>query len=173
MDVDLHFHLLPGVDDGPTTMDVALELAAAAIAAGTRTVVVTPHVRHDFLTSVRDLPDRVRELRAALAAEGMALDLRCDAELGHDMVGRLRQRDLELITQGPAGGRWLLVETPFELVGAELHTATDELRTRGFGVVLAHPERRRRRWAGSTWSSPRSSGRSRPSSARTSSSRAW
>src|SRR5438045_3112116 len=105
MDVDLHFHLLPGVDDEPATMGDALELAADAIAAGTRTVVVTPHVRHDFLTSVRDLPDRVRELRAALAAEGMALDLRCGAELGHDMVGRLRQRDLELIAQGPDGGR--------------------------------------------------------------------
>jgi protein-tyrosine phosphatase len=141
MDVDLHFHLLPGVDDGPATMADALELAAAAAAAGTRTIVVTPHVRRDFLTSVRDLPDRLQQVRRALDAEGIALDLRCGAELGHDMVHRLRQRDLELVAQGPPGARWLLVETPFEQLGAEFHAATDELRARGFAVLLGHPER--------------------------------
>jgi protein-tyrosine phosphatase len=141
MDADLHFHLLPGVDDGPATLADSLELAAAAKAAGTETVVVTPHVRSDFVTDVRELPDRVRALSGALAAEGIPLALRCGAELGHEMVGRLRQDELELVAQGPPGARWLLVESPFEQLGGDFHAAANELRDRGFGVVIAHPER--------------------------------
>jgi protein-tyrosine phosphatase len=141
MDSDLHFHLLPGVDDGPATLADSLELAAAARAAGTATVVVTPHVRSDFVTEVGDLPDRVRALSEALAAEGIPLALRCGAELGHDVVPRLRQDELELVAQGPPGARWLLLEAPFEHLGADFHAAADELRDRGFGVVIDHPER--------------------------------
>ena len=48
---------------------------------------------------------------------------------------------LDLLAQGPPGARWLLVETPFECVGGAFHAATDELRERGFGVLIAHPER--------------------------------
>ena len=138
---DLHFHLLPGVDDGPADMGDSLDLARAAVAAGTGTVVVTPHVRGDFLTDPLELPERVDELRAALAAEGIPLELRCGGELGHDLVGMLAQHELEAIAQGPASGRWLLVETPFEGFTPRFHEATDELRDRGFAVVIAHPER--------------------------------
>jgi protein-tyrosine phosphatase len=141
MDVDLHFHLLPGVDDGPATLADSLELAAAAVAAGTGTIVVTPHVRGDFITDIRDLPARVHALRQALAAERIPLELRCGAELGHDMVGRLGQRELQRVAQGPPRARWLLMEAPFERIGADFHAAADELRERGFGIVVAHPER--------------------------------
>ncbi len=57
------------------------------------------------------------------------------------MVGRLTQEDLEAIAQGPPQARWLLVEAPFEPMGEDFHAATGELRDRGFGVVIAHPER--------------------------------
>ncbi|MEA2405544.1 MAG: protein-tyrosine phosphatase [Thermoleophilaceae bacterium] len=138
---DIHFHALPGVDDGPATLDESVELAAIAAAQGTRTIVVTPHVRRDFLTDVSDLPDRVRELQEELVREGVHLDLRCGAELGHEMVSRLRQSELETIAQGPPGARWVLVETPFGGLGPAFTAAADELRDRGFGVVVAHPER--------------------------------
>jgi protein-tyrosine phosphatase len=59
------------------------------------------------------------------------------------MVGRLSQPELDSIAQGPPGGRWLLVETPFVGLGEEFTSATDELRDRGFAVVVAHPERAR------------------------------
>jgi protein-tyrosine phosphatase len=136
---DLHFHLLPGVDDGPAELAETIELAQQAAAQGTATVVATPHVRSDFYTDVPSLPDRVAEVRAALA--GIGLEVLCGGELGHDMVGRMRQHELELIAQGPPRARWLLVETPFEGVGESFHAATAELRDRGFGVVMAHPER--------------------------------
>jgi protein-tyrosine phosphatase len=140
---DIHFHLLPGVDDGPSSMDESVALAAAAVADGTSVVVATPHVRTGFLTDVSELPDRVRELQERLAREQVVLAVRRGAELGHDMVGRLSQAELDSVAHGPPGGRWLLVETPFVGLGDEFTAATDELRDRGFAVVVAHPERAR------------------------------
>jgi protein-tyrosine phosphatase len=138
---DIHFHLLPGLDDGPRTMAESLELAAAAVRDGCSTVVATPHVRTDFVTDVSELPDLVREVQGELSRAGIPLGVCRGAELGHDMVGRLLQQELDSIALGPSGARWLLVETPFEGIDQDFTSAADELRDRGFGVVLAHPER--------------------------------
>jgi protein-tyrosine phosphatase len=138
---DIHFHLLPGVDDGPADMDEAVDLAILASMEGTATIVATPHVRGDFITDVSDLPDRVREVREAIADEGVDLEVLLGAELGHDMVGRLDQAELELLATGPPGARWLLVEAPFTGFDWEFAAATRELRERGFACVVAHPER--------------------------------
>lgn len=139
--VDLHFHMLPGVDDGPATIDESVELARAAAADGTRAVVATPHVRGDFHTEVDDLPERVAEVGWRIAAEGIPVRVLCGAELGQDMVGRLGDAQLGTVAVGPPSGRWLLLESPFGKVDATFHATADELRGRGFGVVLAHPER--------------------------------
>jgi protein-tyrosine phosphatase len=138
---DLHFHLLPGVDDGPSEIKESVELARAAAAEGTGTVVATPHVRDDYVTDVLDLHNRVTSVRAAIAAAGIELEVLGGGEVAHEMVGRLRQHELEAVAQGPPGARWILVETPFGAIGEDFHAATAELRRRGFGVVLAHPER--------------------------------
>jgi protein-tyrosine phosphatase len=140
--VDLHFHLLPGVDDGPADLEESVDLARAAVEAGTRTVVATPHVRHDLgITDAREIAERARELRAGLKAAGIPLDVTCGGELGHEMAFRLGRDELDLLAQGPRGARWLLVETPFEGIGPDFHAATRELRALGFGVLVAHPER--------------------------------
>jgi protein-tyrosine phosphatase len=138
---DIHFHLLPGVDDGPATAQESVALARAAAREGTTTIVATPHVRSDFVTDVSQLRDRVREVKSALARERVPVSVMQGAELGYDMVGRLHQDELAAIAQGPPRRRWLLVETPFTGLTADFNRATDELRDRGFGVVLAHPER--------------------------------
>ena len=141
--VDLHFHLLPGVDDGPGDMDASLELAQAAVAEGTGTVVATPHVRADarYHRPGRDPRSRAGAARARSAPPAIPLEVRCGGELDHELVGRMRQSELELIAQGPTGARWLLVETPFQGSARDFHEATAELRDRGFGVLVAHPER--------------------------------
>jgi protein-tyrosine phosphatase len=140
--VDLHFHLLPGVDDGPGDLQESLELARAALGEGTHTVVATPHVREDLgPTDAREIAARVRELRSALVAAGIPLEVACGGELGHEMAFRLDRDELNLLAQGPPGARWLLVETPFHGIGEDFHAATAELRALGFGVLVAHPER--------------------------------
>jgi protein-tyrosine phosphatase len=137
---DLHCHLLPGVDDGPDTIEESLEYSAAAVAAGTRTIVATPHVE---LVDVTELPERVGELRAALAAEGVDLDVRCGGELKPFSIPDLSDAGLDLIAHGPPGARWLLYEVPFHGADDEFVAGADELQARGFGLLLAHPERSR------------------------------
>jgi protein-tyrosine phosphatase len=137
---DLHCHLLPGVDDGPDTMAETVAYAGGAAAAGTTTIVATPHVER---VDVRELPDRVRAVRAALAAEGITLDVHCGGEIKPFSVGDLDQEDLELIAHGPPGARWVLYEVPFHGPDDEFVAGARELRARGFGLLLAHPERSR------------------------------
>jgi len=138
---DLHFHALPGVDDGPADLGEALALAADAVADGTSLVVATPHVRLGHVVDVSELPDRVAEFQLALTREGIPLELRVGGELGHGLVDRMSQDELETIAQGPPGARWILLEAPFPGFGPAFHDAANELRARGFGVVIAHPER--------------------------------
>jgi protein-tyrosine phosphatase len=138
---DIHFHLLPAVDDGPGTLAESVELAWAAVRDGSDTIVATPHVRSDYVTDIAELRDRVRQVKAALASDDVPVSVIQGGELGHEMVGRLRQAELEAIAQGPPRRRWLLLETPFEGMTPDFVAAADELRDRGFGVVLAHPER--------------------------------
>src|SRR5437763_12753582 len=128
---DIHFHLLPGVDDGAANLEETVELARLAEADNTGVIVATPHVRSDFLTDVTDLPDRVAEVRARLALEEIGVEVRCGGELGHDMVGRLSQSDLETIAVGPQDSSWILLEAPFEGLGEELHAAAAPLRDPG------------------------------------------
>lgn len=137
---EIHFHLLPDVDDGPATMEESLELARLAVRDGTRTVVATPHVREDFFTDVHELPQRVRELNARLRLEGIPLDVLQGGEVGSTMVGALDAHGLEQVASGPPGARWILLEAPFPSLAGALDAAA-ELRACGYTVVLAHPER--------------------------------
>jgi protein-tyrosine phosphatase len=138
---ELHFHLLPGLDDGPRTSDESIALAHAAVADGTGVVVATPHVHPAHVTDPAEIREQTQMLAGRLRSAGIELEVLAGGELEHSMVQRLRQRGLELIAQGPPGRRWLLLEAPFDGLAADFTEAADELRARGFGIVLAHPER--------------------------------
>jgi protein-tyrosine phosphatase len=138
---EVHFHLLPGVDDGPSSIEESLELARAAVAEGTGTIVATPHVHPHHVTDVGEVAERVEELTGHLRRERISVDVIPGGELAHSMVGRLSQAELESIAQGPPRRRWLLLEAPFAGIGESYSAAADELRDRGFAVVVAHPER--------------------------------
>jgi protein-tyrosine phosphatase len=138
--VELHFHLLPGVDDGPPDLATALELARAAVRDGTRLVTCTPHAA---FVDVAEIPERVRELRAALGEAGIDLGVRAGAELAWYDAPDLGGAELETVAQGPPGRRWLLLEAPLPGTGTldGLQDSARELRDRGFGLLIGHPER--------------------------------
>jgi protein-tyrosine phosphatase len=138
---EIHFHLLPGIDDGPSSIEESVELAAAAAAEGTRTIVTTPHVHPQFVSEPDMLPDLVRAVRARLAAHRIPIELRCGGELDLGMVGRLSDAELDTIAHGPPGRRWVLLEAPLRGLTDSYSVAAEELRERGFAVVVAHPER--------------------------------
>jgi protein-tyrosine phosphatase len=136
--IDLHSHVLPGLDDGARDLDEALAICAAAAADGTRVLAATPHVRDDYPTT----PGAIEEALDALRAAGPALDVVPGAEL--DLVELERSDDeLELYALGGRGGRWLLVEMPYFGWPLDFADRLFRLRVRGFRAVLAHPERNR------------------------------
>jgi protein-tyrosine phosphatase len=135
---ELHFHLLPGVDDGPRDAGEAIDLARLAVEDGTGRVVVTPHVR---LADLDALTRMTEQLQAALRGAGIDLELHVGGEVAPDDVATLEHEQLELLAHGPPGERWLLLEAPLFSGTRDLDSAADELRDRGFGVLIGHPER--------------------------------
>jgi len=139
--VDLHCHLLPGVDDGAPSLDHAVAHARRLAEEGVRDVAVTPHVNSIWALDVRSIPSRVHELAAALASEGLGVRLHAGGELAHERSADLGDEELTLIAQGPPAARWLLIEAPFAGISSDFVAAVDDLRRRGFGALIAHPER--------------------------------
>ena len=140
---ELHFHLLPGIDDGPVTLEDAVGLARLAVADGTGVVTVTPHVR-DLLRSglLGQLDRRVSAVREELERAGVPLAVRTGAELAQEDVPFLVDDELEAIAQGPADARWVLIEAPlFSGRAEEFLAATAWVRRQGFGTLIGHPER--------------------------------
>jgi protein-tyrosine phosphatase len=138
MRTELHTHLLPGVDDGPSDDAHALALARLAVADGTRRVVATPHVS---MIEIATLPDRVRRLGEALRRAGVPIEVLPGGELSPTDVFDITPDELESIAQGPRSRRWLLLEAPLMIGGPGLGAAADELRGHGYDVLLGHPER--------------------------------
>jgi protein-tyrosine phosphatase len=143
MYVDLHCHLLPGVDDGAATMADTLAHARRLEAAGVRDVACTPHIKRlDFpRVDIARLADLRAEAQRAIGEEGIAVRLHGGGELAHEDALCLGEDDIELIAQGPAGNRWLLLETPFEGARHDFVDAAERLWELGYGVLIAHPER--------------------------------
>ncbi len=137
--IDLHCHVLPGIDDGPETMEGSLALARAAVAAGIRTLVATPHVNAGTRNDADTIARLVGEVNGRLADEGVQLDVLPGAEIAITYLAEIEPAELSLL--GLGGGRWLLVEPPFALVAVGLEALVLDLQRWGHGVVLAHPER--------------------------------
>jgi protein-tyrosine phosphatase len=137
--IDLHCHVLPGIDDGPKTIAGSLALARAAADAGVRTLVATPHVSWHHQNDAEAIGGLVEELRALLGAEGVELELRAGAEVAMTRIDELDDAELARLRLG--GGEWLLLEPPFSPIVTGLQEIAQEVRRRGNRVLLAHPER--------------------------------
>jgi protein-tyrosine phosphatase len=139
--VDLHLHLLPGVDDGARNLRQSIEFSRRLAADGVREATVTPHVGTGLAYDPLSIPDRVASLQAALDREGVPLRLHGGGEIHPHGAGRLSDAELAVVAHGPTGARWVLCEVPFAGIDDDyLHTCRD-LRRRGYGVLIGHPER--------------------------------
>jgi protein-tyrosine phosphatase len=137
--IDLHSHVLPGIDDGPATMERSVALARAAVSAGTLTLLATPHVSARYPNDATTIADLLDALAARLREENVALELRRGAEIAITRIAEIDPSELHRL--GLGGGRWLLVEPPFSTVATGIEGAVRDLLQRGHRVLLAHPER--------------------------------
>ena len=137
--IDLHCHILPGVDDGALDPADALAMARQAAGDGIGVVCATPHIRHDHDVRIGELPGRVRELNAALGAAGVAVRVVGGGEVAEPIVDDLSDDELRACSLG--GNGWILLEPGPGPFGTRTVETVATLRGRGFGTVLAHPER--------------------------------
>jgi protein-tyrosine phosphatase len=139
--IDLHTHVLPGLDDGPGTLAGSVAVAEIAAHAGTRTLVATPHLRADH-PAVRpaELAERARALSEHLNDRGLPVEVLPGAEVDLGTAAELPSDELALATLG-GNGSDLLVETPYGPLPGDFEDRLLELAGRGFRLTLAHPER--------------------------------
>jgi protein-tyrosine phosphatase len=138
--IDLHSHVLPGLDDGVRTIEEARELARAAAADGVRALAATPHVRLDYPTRPGAMEAGVEALRADFERERVPVELLHGGEVALDVLWEIEPGDLRRFTLAQTG-RYLLLEVPYRGPTAALLPAVRSLGAQGIAPVLAHPER--------------------------------
>ena len=138
--IDLHSHILPGLDDGASSPEESVELARAAVRDGVRVMAATPHVRADYPTSPEAMERALGRTQEALREAEVPLELVGGGELALDIVPSLGDDDLRRFGLG-GNPRYVLLEFPYGGWPLSLETQVFELRTRDLTPVLAHPER--------------------------------
>ncbi len=138
--VDLHIHILPGVDDGAEDWEDAIQMARLAREEGITTVVATPHNSGFGQDLNRNLVlSLVEELKEKLAEEGVELQVFPGIEV------MLIPEVFRLLEEGKAftinGSRYILVELPYTVYPVYSEYVLFKLMERGYRPILAHPER--------------------------------
>jgi protein-tyrosine phosphatase len=138
--IDLHSHVLPGIDDGPGSSAGSLEMLRVAAAAGIETMLATPHVSSRYGNDSETIGGAAEGLAAARRdAPPSAVEVLLGAEVALTRVAELSAAELERLRLGD--GPWVLLEPPFATVVPGLDNTVSELHQLGHRVLLAHPER--------------------------------
>ena len=138
--IDMHSHLLPGIDDGSPDFKSSLQLIKALSARGYTKLITTPHIMGDYY---RNTPENILplldELKALLLKENIPVAIEAAAEYFLDEQSmELLEQDKELLS---FGDKYVLFETNFISEPMFLKEFIFMLTTKGYKPVLAHPER--------------------------------
>jgi len=138
--LDIHCHILPGVDDGARDLEQSLAMARIAIAEGVTTIACTPHMTPGVYDNRGpDVIARVEALQRALDEAGLPLRLvaGADVHVAPDVAARLRSGEALTLN----GSRYVLVEPPHHVAPPRLEDVFFDVAAAGYQPVLTHPER--------------------------------
>lgn len=137
--VDTHNHILPGLDDGPDTLQEAIDMARVALKNGITKIVATPHRNEYHQPSVKEILSMVELVRSGLKKEAIPVDIYPGNELriSSDMPEKLKTGEVLSL----AGSKYILLEFPFEGIPVFADDAIFRLRVDGWKPILAHAER--------------------------------
>jgi len=138
--IDIHCHILPGLDDGAETLEISIAMAEMAVADGVTHVVCTPHITpgvyHNTATGILE---QVAVLQGELDQRGIALRLAAGADI-HISPTLLADLDAG-IAPTLAGSRAILFEPPHHVLPPRMDQAVARLIAAGYVPVITHPER--------------------------------
>lgn len=140
LQVDMHSHLIPGIDDGAKTMEESLQLIQRLSDYGLRKIITTPHIMSEYY---RNTPEIIKmgleDVRRAIKKEGIPIEIEAAAEYYMDEIFLEKIKDGEDILT--FGDKYILVETGFINKPQMLLEIIFQLEMAGYRPVLAHPER--------------------------------
>jgi len=138
--VDLHHHLLPGLDDGSPDLETSLAMARLAADDGITHIVCTPHASSRYTFSPELIEEKLATLRAALARESIPLTLAsgCDFHLSYDNIKDAIAHPSKYSLNATD---YLLIELPDHGLSTSLEEIFYQLRLAGLTLILTHPER--------------------------------
>jgi protein-tyrosine phosphatase len=138
--IDLHSHILPGIDDGAPTLAVSLDMARQAVADGITTMACTPHIYPGLYPNTADSIQRARDvLQADLLANDIPLTLVTGADV-HLVPGLLQDIRAGLVPT-LNGTRYLLLEPSHHVAPPRFEETVFQLVAAGYTPVITHPER--------------------------------
>ena len=138
--IDLHCHMLPGIDDGAPDRAVALAMARCAVADGIRVTACTPHIYPGLYENNREgIARNVADFQQLLDEEGIALKLviGADTHLAPDLAAGIREGRVPTLNNS----RYLLLEPPHHTAPPRFEESVFALRASGVIPVITHPER--------------------------------
>ncbi len=138
--IDIHNHLLPGLDDGSPDMETTLAMARMAAADGVTHIVCTPHANHRYPYDPFRVEDLIARVRARLAETGIAVQLARGADF-HLTYENIQEALADPARFSISGRGYIMTELPEYGSFSSFDETYYELRLAGMTPVLTHPER--------------------------------
>ena len=135
--IDIHCHILPGIDDGPETIEESLEMIEMACDDGGSHIFATPHIlkgvhnnsSETIISSLNNFRNHVNN--------GMEVLYGADVRISNDLIDLIERKEIPTLN----GSEYLLLELPFYVMPPNIETMIFSLRQKGIIPIIAHPER--------------------------------
>lgn len=139
--VDIHSHLIPGIDDGAPTLDHSISMIKSMQKVGFEKLITTPHIHPKFPNSEKSIKKNLESLKKNLLENEIKIKIEAGAEyfVDHEFIDKINSKEPLL----SFGDRFVLIECSFTVKPFFFESVIYKLKEAGYRPVLAHPERYR------------------------------
>ena len=139
--VDIHCHILHGLDDGPQSLEQSIELCRKLQQKGIEKIIATPHFisGDNYVPTIEEIREKVSLLQEEINKEDIELKIYAGMEVfaSHDTIERIKNNEILSLNDS----RYILIEFPFEIIPRYIADLLFAMQLEGFTPIVAHPER--------------------------------